>query len=61
MTIQQQFHVFLGAVYREPPQDGSDQYNQLRDAFFAGSARATNDATPESEVRELALYLQETP
>jgi len=39
VTIAQQFHKWRELAYREAPlEKGSEQYKQLRFAFFAGSA-----------------------
>jgi hypothetical protein len=34
--IQDEFETYLSKVYPDQPIKGSDQYEQLRDAFFGG-------------------------
>ncbi len=63
-TIAVMFHQWLDMTYKAPhkPTPGSEQYKQLRFAFFSGAAsyhlavRANADASEEAAVARLERY-----
>ncbi len=56
MVIQHEFDKYVRAVYPDAPKEGSDQFEQLRDAFFGGCLFGLTRT--EDLGRELASYLE---
>jgi hypothetical protein len=55
-AIQEQFDGFMRDIYPSPPKEGTDQYEQLRDAFFGGALIGIGEGSELGP--ELAKYLE---
>lgn len=58
-TLNAEFENFIACVYTDPPQQGSEQFMQLKQAFFGGALianRSPNDFSEEliAHYREVA-------
>ena len=56
--IQEEFDGYIKSVYPDPPKEGSDQYEQLRDAFFGGCNWMLAQDDNIDLMPELLRYLQ---